>query len=234
MKRFVIAPRPPHFAAALLAGLACAALLGAASAQTPAPAPPAALAPAPLTGPARADAIAKASAALNRVNNLQGRFAQVAPDGARSSGVVYLSRGQGNRVGRLRFEYDAPAQFLVVADGVNVATIDKSLRTTTRVGIGETPLFYLLKPNINLERDARIVDVSQGGGQVFITLRDRGNKVEGTLRLALDANSFALRAWEITDAARNTTRLSLIDARPAPSLSPRLFVIEDLSAPRRR
>lgn len=219
-------------AIALLAGLAPLSI-GAAQ-VTPSWPSAASTAPAPLNGAARADTLAQASAALNRVRNIQGRFAQIAPDGSRTAGQFYLSRGQGNRMGRLRFEYDPPTQFLVVADGANVATIDRTLRSTTRVGINETPLQYLLKPNINLERDTRVTAVARVGSDVAITVRDRANKVEGALTLYFDAQSYGLKAWEVMDAARSTTRVTLTESRVAQSLSPRLFVIEDLSGSRRR
>jgi outer membrane lipoprotein-sorting protein len=189
--------------------------------------------PVPLTDAARTDALTRASAALNRVRNIQGRFGQTAPDGGRTVGQFYLSRGQGNRMGRLRFEYDPPTQFLVVADGTNVATIDRALRSTTRVGIGETPLQYLLKPNINLDRDTRVTAVARIGTDLAITVRDRANRVDGALTLYLDPQTYALKAWDVMDAARATTRVTLTESRTAQSLSPRLFVIEDLS-PRRR
>lgn len=190
--------------------------------------------PTALAGAARVDALTRASAALNRVSNIQGRFAQIAPDGSRSAGQVYLSRGQGNRVGRLRFEYDPPAQFLVVADGVNVATIDRALKSTTRVGIGETPLIHLLKPNINLDRDTRVVQVARSGADLLIAVRDRANKVDGVLTMVFDGATYALKAWDVTDGARNTTRLTLVDTRTVASLSPRLFQIEDLNDPTAR
>jgi outer membrane lipoprotein-sorting protein len=193
-----------------------------------------AAAPTPLTGAARADALSRASAALNAVRNVQGRFTQIAPNGARSAGAVYLSRGQSNRVGRLRFEYDAPAQFLVVADGVNVATIDRALKSTTRVGIGETPLYFLLKPNIDLDRDTRVVSASRAGGDLLISVRDRTGRVEGVLTLVLDGATYGLKAWDVTDGARQTTRLTLSEQRAVSSLSPRLFVIEDLNDPTAR
>jgi outer membrane lipoprotein-sorting protein len=200
-----------------------------ARAQVAAPAAPVALSSA-----ARTEALTRASAALNRVANVQGRFAQIAPNGARSTGAVYLSRGQANRVGRLRFEYDAPAQFLVIADGVNVATIDRALKSTTRVGIGETPLYFLLKPNIDLDRDTRIVQVARSTSDLLISVRDRTNRVEGVLTLILDPTTYGLKAWEVVDGARQTTRLTLTEQRAVASLSPRLFVIEDLNDPTAR
>lgn len=223
--------------AAVLAAFAVIAAPMAASGQTAlirAQAGAVAAAPTQLTGAARTDALTKASAALNRIANVQGRFSQIAPDGTRSAGQFWLSRGQGARMGKLRFEYDAPSQFLVVANGVNVATIDRQLRSTTTVGIGETPLQYLLKSNINLDRDARVVQVAQGGGSVLITVRDRSNQVDGSLTLALDPNTFALKAWDVTDGARNTTRLSLTEQRAVGAISPRLFVIETFGPANRR
>ena len=62
-----------------------------------------------LTPQDRAD-IARIEAYLDTLRTLKGRFLQVAPNGATSGGNAWLERP-----GRMRFEYDPPAPFLLVA-----------------------------------------------------------------------------------------------------------------------
>ncbi|HYD73929.1 MAG TPA: outer membrane lipoprotein carrier protein LolA, partial [Candidatus Binatia bacterium] len=73
-------------------------------------------APVALQGEARANAIATANRYLNSYARLQARFTQSSPGGGRSAGTLYIQKP-----GRMRFQYDPPAQLLVVADGRVVA-----------------------------------------------------------------------------------------------------------------
>ena len=87
-----------------------------------------ALAQTALVGADRTQALAQASAALNRIASVQGRFAQIAPDGTRSQGDIYLQRP-----GRMRFQYDAPSPLTIVSDGSIVSVEDRSVRDVSRV-----------------------------------------------------------------------------------------------------
>ena len=181
--------------------------------------------PAALTGQPRADAITAANAALNAQRAVQGRFRQVAPDGSVATGVFYLQRP-----GRLRFEYDAPATMLIVADGSVVAVNDRELRTTNRSPLRETPLYFVLKNNVDLNRDARVTEVSRLGGATLISARDRSGQADGLLTMRFAAG--ALQGWDVIDAAGALTRITLTEQRPAGRLEARLFQIPRDQLPR--
>ena len=119
-----------------------------------------------MTGARRTAALAEASAALNRVVAVQGRFTQVAPDGAQTRGRVFMQRP-----GKLRFEYDPPTPLTIVADGAVVAVEDRSMRDVQRIPLRSTPLYYVLKRDVNLERDARITRVIQQGDNLLVSAR---------------------------------------------------------------
>lgn len=207
-------------AAALCALQPTAALSQARPAAAVAPARPAAL-----TGQPRAEAVAAANAALNAQRAVQGRFRQVAPDGSVATGVFYLQRP-----GRLRFEYDAPATLLIVADGSVVAVNDRELRTTNRSPLRETPLYFVLKNNVDLNRDARITEVSRQGGTTYISARDRTGQADGLLTMRFVGG--ALQGWDVIDAAGALTRVTLTEQRPAGRLEARLFQIPRDQLPR--
>jgi outer membrane lipoprotein-sorting protein len=222
MKRILLA------SAIALAGLSGAALAQSAlprAAQTGAAQP----LPVQLSGAERTAALTAASAALNRNTSLQGRFTQTAPDGGVTRGKIYLQKP-----GRLRFEYDAPTPLLIVADGATVAVEDKQLKDVSRVPLRSTPLFYVLKRDINLERDARITRVARQGGTLLVTARDRTGEAEGEITLSFDTATYALTRWEIVDAQRQVTRINLSEVRAAPRLDPRLFRLQDARDPTAR
>src|SRR5690606_17202389 len=95
-------------------------------------------------------ALAEASAYLSSLENMQGDFLQVGPDGSVAEGKFYL-----RRPGRLRFEYEPPENLLVVADGTWVAVKD-SAAPAQRYPIASTPLSLFLARDINLSENARV------------------------------------------------------------------------------
>lgn len=185
--------------------------------------------PTVLEGAARAEGLALANRSLNATQRLQGRFIQQSPGGARASGMFYLQRP-----GRLRFEYDAPATMLIVADGSVVALRDTELRTTERTPIRSTPLNIILGQTINIERDARVLRVSRAGQWLMITARDRSGQTDGQITLQFFGPNAELRSWDVIDATGARTRITLSDITRPASFDRRLFRLEDMLSNRRR
>lgn len=213
---------------ALFAGLALLPTASPASAQG-APAVKTVQTQTQLAGAERAAALVAASAALNRIQSVQGRFVQVAPDGSRSQGAIYLQRP-----GKMRFQYDAPSPLTIVSDGSTVTVEDRSVRDVSRVPLRSTPLYYVLKRDVSLERDARITRVSRSGDQVLVTARDRTGEADGEITLHFAGPAYELRQWSITDGQRQTTRITLSDVRAAGRLDPRLFRVQSATDPTAR
>ena len=182
-----------------------------------------------LTGADRSQALAQASAALNRIAAVQGRFSQIAPDGSTSRGDIYLQRP-----GKMRFAYDAPSPLTIVSDGSTVSVHDRSVRDVSRVPLRSTPLYYVLKRNVSLERDARVVRVARSGADLLVTARDRTGEADGEITLTFAGPTYELRQWAVTDGQRQTTRITLSDVRAAARIDPRLFRIEGATDPTAR
>lgn len=213
----------------LAAAVAVAASSGPAGAQSTPPVAKAALTQTVLAGAERTQALTAASAALNRMTAVQGRFAQIAPDGSRSEGDIYLQRP-----GRMRFQYDAPSPLMIVADGTTVAVEDRSVRDVSRIPLRSTPLYYVLKRDVNLERDARITRVARQGDQLHVTARDRTGEADGEITIVFAGAAYDLAQWSITDGQRQTTRIALSSVRAAPRLDPRLFRLSGAADPTAR
>ena len=59
----------------------------------------------------------------------------------------------------MRFEYAPPATLEIVADGLSVAVHDRKTATKDIYFISQTPLkFLLLKDQVDLSRDVKIID----------------------------------------------------------------------------
>ena len=159
---------------------------------------------------------------LNAVETLRSRFIQIAPDGSFAEGDLALSRP-----GRLRLDYDEPNPLRIIADGTTVAVEDQALETVDRIPLRSTPLWWLLKPEINISEDAAIVSMESEFGFLYLTLRDPSGEMEGEIMFVFAEPNYELREWFVTDELGEITRVSLTDVQSGVSLNPRLFVIPE-------
>jgi outer membrane lipoprotein-sorting protein len=186
-------------------------------AATPAkPAPAKAFVPIdPLT------AIQKANAYFNAATNMTGDFVQIGPDGKRSEGKIFVQRP-----GKLRFEYAPPATLEIVADGLSVAVHDRKTATKDIYFISQTPLKFLLKDQVDLRSDVKIIDVKSEPGAVTILVEDKAT-FGGTsqIKLVFDPAKFTLKQWQVTDPQGYQTLVSLFNIDLAKKPDPNLFQI---------
>lgn len=153
----------------------------------------------------RAEAVERLNAYFNGFSTLQGDFIQFAADGRRFEGKLYIQRP-----GKMRFEYRPPVTMEVIADGTSVAIRDRKLATQDLYSIGQTPLKFLLKEQMNLEKDSIVTGVSTKGDILSLKLEDRstlGGTSKITLNFDLAAN--ALRQWVVIDPQGYETSVSV-------------------------
>ena len=169
----------------------------------------------------RAD-LARIEVYLNGLRTLKARFLQVAPDGATSEGTAWLQRP-----GRMRFEYDKPSPFLMLAGFGSAVFFDAQLKQTTSVPLETTPLSMLLSDTIKLSGDVTVTNVSRQPGQVQVTLTRTSARGDGTLTLVFADNPLALRQWSVVDQQRQETRVSLFNIEPGGTYPASLFQFDD-------
>lgn len=182
-----------------------------------------------LTGAERTQVLTSASQALNRVRSIQGRFTQRNADGSIQTGQFWLQRP-----GRMRFEYDRPSPLLLVADGTTLAIEHRDLRNTDRLPLRQSPLHFVLKNDINLERDARVTQVERRGDLTRVSVADRRGEVSGTLTLVLRGPAYDLIEWVVVDGDGARAQVSLTEVRAAANLPASLFRIVDANDPTAR
>jgi outer membrane lipoprotein-sorting protein len=174
--------------------------------------------PARVATPDAATAIKRANAFLNSVNTLVSDFTQTGADGRKISGKLYL-----HKPGKLRFDYARPSPLEIIADGTSVAIRNRRLNTQDVYFISQTPLKFLLKGNIDLARDTKILDVTSSGDTTSIRIEDRAT-LGGTSRITLvfKTADFSLVRWAVNDAQGGDTQVALsnvdLQQRPDPSL----------------
>jgi outer membrane lipoprotein-sorting protein len=159
-------------------------------------------------------AVQRANAWLNSSQTLIADFTQIGGDGRKTEGELYVQRP-----GRLRFEYASPATLQIIADGTSVAVRDKKLATQDLYFINQTPLKFLLKSDIDISRDTRILDVKTDAKTTSIFIEDKAT-FGGTshIRLVFDTQTSVLQQWTVTDPQGYETlvRLSNHDVKTKP------------------
>jgi len=171
----------------------------------------------------RAD-IARVEAYLNAMKALKARFTQVANDGQISLGTAWLERP-----GKMRFQYDPPSPFLLIADHGVLTFNDAALQQTSNVQLSRTPLGMLLADTVTLSGEVTVTGIERLPGQLQISLIRTETPGDGTLSLIFADNPLALRQWIVLDAQRRETRVTLSAVQQGGPYDHRLF--EHLTLP---
>lgn len=164
---------------------------------------------------------------LAQLDTAKARFIQTAPDGTQQVGTFYL-----NRPGRLRFEYDDPVGDFVVADGAFLYFYDADLKQTSNAPIGQTLADFLLRKDISLAGDVKVMGVQETGGLLQVLLTQAADPAAGSLTLGFRSEPFALKKWRVVDAQGQITEVELFDVRTGLALPATLFVYRDPAHPK--
>lgn len=162
---------------------------------------------------------------LEGLRSLKARFLQIAPNGAVSRGTAWLERP-----GRMRFQYDAPSPFLLVAGHGLLVFHDSDLDQTTNIPLSRTPLGILLADHVQLSGDVTVTGMKRLPGQLQVTLVRTASPGDGSLTLDFADTPLALRQWTVVDAQRQATRVSLYDVQRGGTFSPDLFEYVNMNA----
>lgn len=183
-----------------------------------------ALARAQLAPPTGADAadLDRLRAYMNAIHTLKARFLQIAPDGATSGGTAWL-----DRPGRMRFQYDPPSPFLLVAGHGLVVFHDSQLNQTSNIPEGQTPLGLLLDDQIRFSGPATVTGLARLPGQMQVSLVRTASPGEGTLTLVFSDQPLALVSWIVTDAQGRRTTVRLYDVQLGGRFDQSLFTFID-------
>jgi outer membrane lipoprotein-sorting protein len=194
-----------YLAAALIA------LAPAALGQTPAGQAPAA--------PAAEQAdLTRIQSYLNGLTTAEADFTFAAPDGSISHGKFYLSRPS-----KLRFEYTEPKGNLLIADGDYVIYWDAQQKEASNLPIGQTPLAFLLRPQISLTDGVRITGFEHAADVIRIQLVQAKDAEAGSVTVAFGDPPLELRGWRLADPQGQTTDVTFSDWKFGMSLDPALF-----------
>lgn len=161
---------------------------------------------------------------LNRIDTLKSRFVQVSSNGTYAEGDLYL-----DRPGRMRFEYDPPHPALLIANGVTLLYYDRELKQATFLPLWETPLWFLIRKEIDLDDGVELKGIEQGAATIRVTLQLSDDGGEGQVTLVFGDRPLSLHSWEIEDAQGITTQVSLVNPQFGAKVEDSLFEHGDLN-----
>jgi outer membrane lipoprotein-sorting protein len=177
-------------------------------------------------GPAIAQDLAQGQAStaevekyFNSIRTLKARFVQSNPNGSVVQGTLYV-----RRPGRMRFEYDAPSQLKIVADGSQVTMWDTVTKDFGQWPIGWTAASFLVKEPLSLSGgDLQVEKAERQDGMLQLTMSQAKKPQEGKVIVRVSENPMALRGWTIIDNRGNQVNVSLQDVQAGGQLADSLF-----------
>jgi len=157
---------------------------------------------------------------IEGIDEVSARFTQINADGTIDTGSLKI-----HRPGRMRFDYDAPNDTLVLASGGSLAIFDAKSNHAERYPLSKTPLGIILNRDVDLQGEALISDTRHAAGITQITAQDPKRPEAGTMRLSFSDGPVALRSWTIVNEAGEETTVILDDLRKTPGLGATVFSI---------
>ncbi|MEP2942699.1 MAG: outer-membrane lipoprotein carrier protein LolA, partial [Hyphomicrobiales bacterium] len=92
--------------------------------------------------------------------------------------------------------------------------------------IKKTPLRYLLRKKLNLNKIKGIKNVGLLGNAIVVIIEDPEAFNESQLRLFFHKDTYALEQWIVTDAQGLDTSVQLLDTKKNTKLKSELFKIK--------
>jgi len=158
---------------------------------------------------------------LNGLDTLQARFVQISDDGGIAQGTLYL-----DRPGRMRIDYDPPAQVVLVADGRWLIHVDYALDSATHLPLSSTPAYFFLRERVRLEGEVTVTAFERGPGVLRLTLVESAEPEAGALALTFADGPLELRQWTVIDPQGVRVRVSLTDLRAGVDIDPEIFKVK--------
>ena len=167
---------------------------------------------------------------IMKITRAKCDFAQINDDGTLSTGTLYIWRP-----GRMRFEYDAPEDLLVMAGGGQVAIFDgkSNISGAERYPLRRTPLNLILERDIDLASRDMVIGHDFDGTATIVTAQDPEHPEYGHLQLKFTDNPVELRQWVVFDGQGAETTVVLGQLDLPSELPGSLFSIELEEAERR-
>ena len=166
--------------------------------------------------------VKKVSDYFAKLENMKGSFLQTGADKKRMKGKFFVKRP-----GRFRFDYNLPSKQIIISDGENLAVQDLDINTEDRVSLDQTAFRLLLRKDVDLIRDAKIIEVQNADDLIVVALQDKSPDAPGRIKLFFATKpDLELKEWVTTDAQGLDTRVEVFDLNKTEKLDAKIFEIK--------
>jgi outer membrane lipoprotein-sorting protein len=173
----------------------------------------------------QAELVKKVSDYFNSLGDLKGNFVQITADQKRMKGKFFVKRP-----GRFRFDYALPSKQIIISDGEYLAIQDLDLNNEDRIALDQTPFRLLVRKDVDLVRDARIIEVQEAEDLIVLGLQDKSPDVPSKIKLFFATKpQLEIKEWVTTDGQGLDTRVEVTQLVKGEQIDGSLFKIEPVT-----
>lgn len=156
---------------------------------------------------------------LNNINTLKADFVQMSSNGGSAEGKIYIEKPS-----KIRMEYTAPDELLIVGNGDYIIYNDKELDQITNIDYKDIPATVILSNKIKFDgKNLKVTDFYKDNGQTSVTVEMPNSSGVKPITLIFDNAPFRLKQWKVIDQQNIEVTISLFDAEQDIKLSDNLF-----------
>lgn len=154
---------------------------------------------------AEAEDIKKVENYLNAIKTMRADFVQIASNGEKIEGRIYIEKPN-----KIRMEYDAPSNVLIVGNGDYIVYYDKELDQITNIDYEDIPAAAILANTVKIDgKKLKITDFYKDPGVMRLSLQYADAGDLGPFTLVFAGNPFELRQWKVVTPQAMEVSLSL-------------------------
>ncbi|MBO5285214.1 MAG: outer-membrane lipoprotein carrier protein LolA [Alphaproteobacteria bacterium] len=156
---------------------------------------------------------------LNSIQTLSADFVQIASNGEKVEGRLYIKKPN-----KIRMEYNAPSNILIVGNGDYIVYYDKELDQITNIDYEDIPAALILANTIKINnQDLKVTNFIKDPGMTKISLKYNKAQELGPFTLTFANNPFELKQWKVITPQSLEVSLSLYDTVTDATLNDTLF-----------
>ena len=156
---------------------------------------------------------------LNSIKTMSAHFIQIASNGEKVEGQLYVEKPN-----KIRMEYGAPSNILIVGNGDYIVYYDKELEQITNIDYEDIPAALILANTVKIDgKELKVTDFAKDPGMTKMVLQYAKAGDLGPFTLVFSNNPFSLKQWKVITPQSLEVSLSLYDAVIDSKLDQNLF-----------
>lgn len=156
---------------------------------------------------------------LNSIKTMRADFVQIASNGDKVEGRIYIEKPN-----KIRMEYKAPSNILIVGNGDYIVYYDKELDQITNIDYDDVPAAAILANTVKIDgKELKVIDFYQDPGVTKLGLEYANAGDLGPFTLVFANNPFELKQWKVVTPQSMEVSLSLYNTVVDGQLDDSLF-----------